>query len=135
LIPTCTTDAGDRVHLAHAGAESPRNFLEHQITRRMAQGVVDILEAVEVEEQQRRHVASTADAGDRVLEPLEEQDAVGQAGERVVHGEIFGPATGLDLGGNVGCGPAIADRPAGHVEHRLAGEADRAMNAVGVLAQ
>ena len=109
--------------------------LQQQIARGMAEGVVDVLEAVEVEQQQGRHVAPAADAGDRLLEPLEQQDPVGQPGQGVVHGEILGPAPGLDLGGDVGRGAAVADRLAGGVEHRLAGEADRPVDAVGVLAQ
>ena len=73
------------VDLAHAGAEPHRDLLEQEIARGMAEGVVDVLEAVEVEKQQGRHVAPAADAGDRLLEPLEQQNPVGQPGQRVVH--------------------------------------------------
>ena len=91
-------DAGDRIHFPNAGAQSGCHLLQHEIAGGMAQGIVDVLEAVQVQEQQRRHVAPAADAGDRLIEPLEEQDTVGQPRQGVVHGEILGPAPGLDLG-------------------------------------
>ena len=52
----------------------------------MAERVVDGLEAVEVEEEHRGAAArpAPARAAQRLLEPVEEQRAVGQAGERVV---------------------------------------------------
>ena len=46
-------------------------------------GVVDALEVVEVEEQ-GRHLLPAAREG--VLQPIPEQDAVGEAGQRVVEG-------------------------------------------------
>ena len=70
-------DAGDRIDLAHAGAQRAPHLLEQEIAGRVAQGVVDVLEAVEVQQQQRRHVAAPAHAGDRLIEPLKEQTRLG----------------------------------------------------------
>jgi hypothetical protein len=44
-------DAGDRVHLTHARAEPRRDLLEQQIARRMTKRIVDVLEAVQIQQQ------------------------------------------------------------------------------------
>ena len=51
----------------------------------MTEGVVDRLEAVEVDEQQRQPLAMALGVGRLVLEDLAEQRAVGQLGQVVVH--------------------------------------------------
>ena len=52
----------------------------------VAVGVVDRLEVVEVEEQDGHRLVAL---GERPLEPIAEQDAVGEAGERVVEGAML----------------------------------------------
>ena len=59
------------------------HHLEQLVADRMAERVVDALEAVEIEIEHRELVAA-ADAGQRLGEPLAEQHAVGQIGQRVV---------------------------------------------------
>ncbi len=52
----------------------------------MAEGVVDHLEAVDVEIEHREAEAGlTPGASPGVVQPIEEERAVGQAGERIVH--------------------------------------------------
>jgi len=71
--------ARHRVHLARHPPQ-PRRYLRQQLVApRVAKGVVDVLKAVEVQQQQRQRAG-----GKRRAEPLVEQRAIGQAGERVV---------------------------------------------------
>ena len=59
--------------------------VEQLVAGEVPEAVVDQLEAVEVEEQHGEQVAPAA-AGpvERALQPLHEEGAVGQAGERIV---------------------------------------------------
>ena len=50
----------------------------------MAQRVVDVLEAVEVEQQDRDQATLAARARQLLAEPVAQQGAVGQAGEQIV---------------------------------------------------
>ena len=50
----------------------------------MAEAVVDRLEVVEVDEEDGAEVAGPAAAVEGVLDPVAEQAAVGEAGERIV---------------------------------------------------
>ena len=50
----------------------------------MAEAVVDLLEAVEVDEQHRERVARPLGPRERLVEPVAEQRAVGEPGEAVV---------------------------------------------------
>ena len=63
-------DPRDGVGLANAGAEPLGALLEQQVADRMAQGVVDVLEAIEIEAQDRSEIAAPADARHRLLEAL-----------------------------------------------------------------
>ncbi len=54
------------------------------VAGRVAERVVDHLEVVEVDQQQRHSAAAALVAGHRVLDPVAEQRPVGQAGQRVL---------------------------------------------------
>ena len=67
----------------------------------VAERVVDVLEAVQVDEDDRERAAVAVARGERLLEPVAQQGAVGQAGERVVervvlvlHRAAAGPVEG-----------------------------------------
>ena len=92
----------------------------------MAEEIVDVLEAVEIDAEHRRHVAAPADRRDRLLETLAEQLAVGQRGQRVMQGQILRAPLGLDLGGDVGRGAAPAAVAPPLVADRLARDPERA---------
>ena len=77
------SDARDRVGLAHDRLEPPRERLEHDVARAVAADVVDVLEAVEVDRDQRERLARPARASERLLDAVVEEDAVRQAGERI----------------------------------------------------
>ena len=70
--------AAHRVRFAHRRREAMRRQLEHLVADRVAERVVDLLEVVEVQEQQRQARAAAPCTGDGVREPVEQQHAIGQ---------------------------------------------------------
>ncbi len=77
----------------------------------MAQGVVDVLEVVEVEEECRRRGVLASGVRHHVRDPVEDQRPVGQPGERVMEcqmAELLG-ALGHELQG-AAIGSCRADR-------------------------
>ena len=63
---------------------------QHGVAGGVALGVVDLLEAVEVDEEDRRAAGRCASSvGQRLVDAVDEQGAVGQAGQRVV-GRLLG---------------------------------------------
>ena len=87
-------EARDRVSGAQRLLDPGGHGGEQLVAGGVAEAVVDELELVEVEEEHRDR--GLAPAGDRegVLEPVEEEVAVGQAGERVVEGLVLGALLG-----------------------------------------
>jgi len=61
----------------------------------VAEGVVDPFEPVEVDEVHRDGTAGACRAGERLLEPVEEQRAVRQPGQRIVQRPVGQPVLGL----------------------------------------
>ena len=84
LLPA---EPGRDVGRARAGAQQPRERLQHAVAGGVAQRVVDALEVVEVADQQRDRAA----AGDGGLHARLEAAAVAQARQRVVLGEVAHP--------------------------------------------
>jgi hypothetical protein len=76
--------AADRVRLAHRRFEPPRRELQHLIADGVAERVVDLLEAVEVDEDHADPGRAAAGHRDRVLEPVEQQRARRRSGQLVV---------------------------------------------------
>ena len=70
---------------------------EQKVAAVMAEGVVDLLEAVEVDEVQRDLAADVRRQRERAVQPLDQARAVGEAGQRVVMGEETDAAIGLLL--------------------------------------
>jgi len=60
---------------------------QQPIAQGMAQSVVDVLEAVEVEQEHGDHAAFAASMGQLLAEPVMQQGTVGQPGEPVVQGQ------------------------------------------------
>ena len=73
-----------------------RDLDEEPIARAVTQRVVDRLEVVEVEEQDRRHRPVASPTCERVRDPIREQGPVGEPGERIVEGLVA--QLGLELG-------------------------------------
>jgi hypothetical protein len=101
----------------------------------VAERVVDELKAVEVEEQHggaglgRRALG----AADRLAEPVEEQHAVGQAGQGVVQRVVLEALLGLLAVGHVGLAADDADRPPLGVADGHPARQHPAVGAVAVL--
>ena len=96
-----------------------------------AEAVVDLLEAVDVEHEHRRpRRALRLGAGDRRLEPVEEELAVGQAGQVVVDGVVEEPLLGRPLLGDVEERADAADHLAVRAEHRAGAEMEPVIVAV-----
>ncbi len=79
------SEPGDGVEIAKRGAEALRDRDEQCVAGEVAEAVVDCLEAVEIDDHHREVAAGARAAGQRVLEPVVEEAAVGQGRERVVH--------------------------------------------------
>jgi hypothetical protein len=77
-------EPGHGVGGSHDRLESRRDLAEHEVAVVVAEGVVDLLEPVEVEEQHGAAAAAPAAELQRRLQPVAEQPAVRQAGELVV---------------------------------------------------
>ena len=73
--------------LVQAVFQALRHGADQQVADVVAEAVVDVLEVVQIDAQQRAAAAFTFGAGQRLLDALAQQQAVGQAGERVVVGE------------------------------------------------
>ena len=95
-------EAGDRIAFAHDLAQAPAGRLEHAVAGGVPHRVVDVLEAVEVEEQHRHPPRAASRADDRVADALAQQGTVGQAGEGVVIGEVAQLLLGALAVGDVG---------------------------------
>ena len=77
--------AGPRGHVvaAHLVAHQRAELAEHRVAREVAEGVVDLLEVIDVEEDQREAARVAAGAGGLALERLVEVALVVQLGEAV----------------------------------------------------
>jgi hypothetical protein len=64
--------------------EAARDFLEQVIAGAVAEAVVDLLEAIEVDEQHREHLFGSVGAGERLVEAIPKERAVRKVGETVV---------------------------------------------------
>ncbi|MNP10621.1 hypothetical protein D3C76_1027770 [compost metagenome] len=89
-----TAQARDGVFHAHAGFQARGDDFQHRVAHRMAEGIVDVLEVVEVEEHQRAAQVMALEQGDLLAQAIHQQRAVGQVGQRVVVGQV----TDLRLG-------------------------------------
>ncbi len=83
------TEARDAVRLTQPGAQAPADLLQQQVAVVMPEGVVDLLEAVEVEDHQRDTCSIAPRRQDRLLGPVVEEASVREVGERVVQREVL----------------------------------------------
>ena len=77
-------DPGDRVGLAERRREPRRDGTQQAVAGVVAERVVHLLEAVEVDEQRRAVGAAPAGPGEHLLDAVEDERAVREPGERVV---------------------------------------------------
>jgi hypothetical protein len=79
---------GDRVAGADRAAQPPGNLDEHRIADDVTVAIVDRLELVEVDEQDRSGARVPGRVGDRVAQAIVQQRPVGEARERVMDGVV-----------------------------------------------
>jgi hypothetical protein len=88
---------GQRVGRSHHHSQPVRHLAQHRVAGSVAEAVVDRLEAVEVDEQQReprghearRALEAAFDPRHRLAQPVVEQRAVRDAGQHVVEGHAL----------------------------------------------
>ena len=97
-----TAQPRHHVRIAHAMAQHAGHRPQHGIAGQMAPGVVDRLEAVQIDVHQRGGLAGALDAGDRLLQVHLEAAAVAQLGQRVDLGQVAGFALARTLAGEWG---------------------------------
>ena len=81
-------EPGEGVARADRRGEAPRDLLEQLVAGVVAERVVHLLEAVEVDEQHGERLAGARRAGQRLVEPVAEERTVGEAREPVVEGLV-----------------------------------------------
>ena len=82
-------EAGHDVRLADAVVQRAADRADDLVAGLVAAGVVDVLEAVEVEQEERALAAVAGGVGDELGQLLVEAAAVEQLGQRVVVGEVL----------------------------------------------
>ena len=111
-------EAGEDVVGAQDAAQARADLGEHGVAGVMAERVVELLEAVDVDDQQRQRLVVCARAGQMRAQPAAELAAVGQAGELVGRRLAARLVEAADL--------ADGERGAGHRgEHGRPRERDR----------
>ena len=83
-------EARDHVDFPDTGDQPFRHYAQYLVARVVAQTVVDVLETVEVEKQDRQHLATALGALQRLVQHLPELATVRQFGQFVVVGEETG---------------------------------------------
>ena len=121
---------GDQVAVAQAAAQALGDRQQQLVAGRVAEGVVDVFEVVEVGDQHRDPVRLGLGAGDDFPEVALEQAAVGQRGEVVVVGELADPVLGVEALGDVGDDAQVAADLTLAFAHDGEGQAGREQAAV-----
>jgi hypothetical protein len=80
-------EARDEIALADAAPEAARHPTQQFVAYLVTQRVIDALELVDIDVVHREPPAGL-DIGKLLLQPLVEQSAVGQVGQRIVMGEV-----------------------------------------------
>jgi hypothetical protein len=89
------TGARQSVGSTDARIQAGNNFLQKKVANVMAEGVIDLLETVEVNAHDGGARFGTTCAGERLREPVIEEHAIGQAGQGVVVCLMREPLAGL----------------------------------------
>ena len=84
-------EAGHGVAGPHGRAQALPDLDQHVVARRVAVAVVDLLEVVDVDEEHAGRHLRALGPGERMLEPVAQQRAVGEPGQRVVQRLVAHP--------------------------------------------
>ena len=88
------TQSTQHVRLAQAGLQALGHQLQHAVTERVAEGVIDDLEAVEIQKQDGKARVALARPLDGSVHTLRQQQTVGQAREYVAVGQLLNALLG-----------------------------------------
>ena len=110
-------DPGDDA-AARRALNAARHLDQQLVADRMAEHVVDFLQAVEIDRQHRELLVGAGAGLDHLRQRLQERRAVRQIGQAVVIGHVRHPRLGLAAVGDVLMGLDQILRLAGIVEHR-----------------
>ena len=124
--PSRATTSPARRHSVSRVAPSPSGA----VARVVAERVVDVLEAIQVDEQHRNRQLVPLRRSDRHAEKLAEHHAIRQAGQRVVCAQVQDPVFGKFAFADVATDAAVADEPALVVVGRRAADVDVTPRAV-----
>ena len=123
---------GERVLRLDQAPEPARQRQQDRVGERHADRVVDLLEAIDVDHHHGRADGAVGRGqAEHGFEPVEEQLAVGQAGEIVVHGVVQQPLFGGLEFGDVGQRADQADDFAVGADHRPRAQREPQIMAVG----
>jgi len=104
-------EAANDVMRAYTRAQAAAHLEQQLIADGMTHRVVDVLEAVQIDEQQRQHGLAAARVVDRIARALVKQEPVGQAGKRIVMRKLLDALARFVLLGDV------LDQPDDAVRH------------------
>ena len=113
-------------------AQPARNLLQQAVAGFVAEAVVDVLEAVEVDEEEGELLVAPLGERKGALQRVHEHRAVGQSRELVEVRETANALLGAPRLRHVAGDAAVTGEDAVGIEHRLAGEAQVAPLAVAV---
>ena len=113
-------EPGHEIGFPHAAGEAGGDRFQQRVADHVAERIVDALELVDVDVEHGQ-LAFRRDLGQFPLEPLVEQRAVRQVGQRIVMGEVGDAFLGAAAFGDVFMG-----RQPAAVGHRLVDDLDRA---------
>ena len=82
--------AGDGVRLADDRLEAPSDRPQHLVARFVSPDVVDALEPVEIDDEERERLPAASSASERLCDPVVEQRAIREAGQPITQGESLG---------------------------------------------
>jgi len=102
--------AGDEIGFAHDLGQAAGDLAQQVIANLVAERVVDDLEAVEVEEHDRHLPLVAACLGQQLGKAHEQGEAVGQAGQCIVLGDVAHALFGFAALGDVGQNPDVMRR-------------------------
>ncbi|EXI77361.1 MAG: hypothetical protein AW10_03851 [Candidatus Accumulibacter appositus] len=95
-------EAGNRIAFTNAGRQSLADLFQQTVAHVVSEGIVERLEIVEIDEQQGPLSVSARARHQRQAQTVVQQAAVGQAGERVVKGQMADLFLRLLAHGDVG---------------------------------
>ena len=112
--------AADLAMVAHDRGQALGDLAEQCVADRVAERVVDVLEPVEIDQEQRAAFLPASGIAQRLVEGFAHQGAIGQAGQRIEAGKAADLLFRAALFGEVGADPAEAEEAAALVEDRIA---------------